>query len=374
MPIPMPGSGPRGRLPSRRPTRWTAAALLLAGLVGPLSGCGVSPVSEGMARYRGAVERTLGIGAGEAEAWAADAPTLPSLPRRRLRRAPVGEQRIGPFDFLATVGCPLSELVATRNAALGRVLQPTRRLAHELAVLDTAQDCLPTLREDRAERLGRLVEAKRADLGAHVWNAVWLDPELERFLSAGPRTLVGGRDPADAVWQLDRAARAIEPGRVAGIDASGLEQALSELRDDKAAGPVLRELARTRRELDRVAELLEPLEPGRCEGLERRLVRDFRERYLPLQPALGDLHRRGDGLLHALDRLYLASAERAAAPEAMQSFATEVLDVRSEEALWSRYQAAVRRHAEAWSGLLEACGVLPGTGRTAGTSAGRPHA
>ena len=39
-----------------------------------------------------------------------------ALPHRRERILPVPDHTIGPFDFLATIGCRLSEVIAGLNA------------------------------------------------------------------------------------------------------------------------------------------------------------------------------------------------------------------------------------------------------------------
>jgi hypothetical protein len=318
--------------------------------------CGPIPVADGLARYREAIEETL-----DREHSPVETPAhpLPRLPRRRLRQLEVESRVIGPFDFLAILGCPLSEVVAARNGSLGRVLMPSRRLAHELAVLSAGVECLPSLGVERAERLRKILASKRGDLDAHVWNAIWLDEELERFLSAGPRSLVGGADSNDGSWQLARITAAIEDRLPEEIDVAEVERAFAELRDDPAMGPVLVELDRARAELDRVAALVEAETGVSCDRQSRRLARDFRERYLPLQRKLAELDRRGGDLLTALDSLYRASSARVEPPVAMRRFAAGTLDVESPRGLWPRYRSAVRSHALAWRGILEVCDVLP---------------
>lgn len=336
-----------------------ACVLLFSGV---LLGCGPGSVADGLTRYRSLVEQKLGA-----------PPALPGLeddalirfPRRRLRRIEIGEQTIGPFDFLAILGCPLSQIVANRNSALGRVLEPTARLGHEVAVLAAAQDCLPSMGEERALRLRERIAAKRSDLGAHVWNAVWLNEELERFLSAGPRSILGAEDGTDAAWQITRATSAITGREPDQIDVDGLADAFAQLRDDPAMGPLLSELERVRSELERVASLLHPLGDTSCDARDRRLVRVFRERYLPLQPRMGDMDRRAGGLLAALDALYRASAQNVEVPPAMTGFGGRTLDVESSRGLWLRYRSAIRAHANAWNALLTACGAVPRDGDTA---------
>lgn len=326
-------------------------------------GCGPSLVSDGLADYRAAIEERLATT--QTPSRAAGSTYSPDeelvrLPRRRLRRIEVGDQRIGPFDFLAILGCPLSEVVARRNSSLGRVLIPTRRLEHEVSVLNAAEDCLPSLRDDRAQRLRERIAAKRLDFGAHVWNAVWLSEEIERFVTAGPRSIIGGRDADDAPWQLKRAAAAIAPQATDRIDLEVLAEAFEQLRDDPAMGPLIREIDRARFELLLVAAMIAKVEQAGCDATKSRLAGDFERRYLPLQRRLGALDRRAESLLGALDRLYRVSSASVEVPAAMQRFAAATLDVESSQGLWMRYRAAVGAHASAWQPLLEACGHLPG--------------
>lgn len=352
----------RRRTSRARPARSTIPALPLLLL---LLDCGSVSVADGLERYREAIEDRLAAeSAFEGPSGHADSSEeswIP-LPRRRLRRIEVPDQRMGPFDFLAIVGCPLSEIVARRNGSLGRVLPPTLRLRHEIDVLAAGEDCLPSLNEDRAARLRPLVEAKRRDFGAHVWNAVWLSDEVERFLSSGPRSLVGGRNGNDAARQLARAASAIAPAPREEIDVDALADAFEQLRDDAAIGPLLRDVDRVERELSRVAARLTLVSRRGCDNLSKLLSRDFRERYLPLQARLGELDRRAGELLPALDALYRNSSRAVEVPLAMEAFAARVLDVESSEGLWRRYRSALRAHAEAWQPLLESCGLLPGVG------------
>lgn len=345
------------------------ALLLFLPLV---QGCAPEPVGERLIRFRADVEEILGR-----EVSAASPARMP-LPARRDRRMGVGDQRMGPFDFLATLGCPLSELVAKRNAALGKVLDPSRRLAHELAVLDAIEQCRPTLSADRAARLAVRAEEKRADLASHVWNAVWLDAELERYLSAGPAALVGGSDPTDGPQQLGRAADAIRQR-----DVPGVESAFQSLRDDAAWGPRLMSMHVATRELSRVADLLtsfvaspppdmRPTTASRrnpCDRVSNRLSKLFQARYASLQPELASLDRDGRAVLDALRALLRASASRRdRLPEAMRRFDREWLEDASGQTRADRLRRAVVDHAQAWGPILERCDVVPGqSGAAAGS-------
>ncbi len=349
-------SSPSLGLGASGPTRQVAFLAGLSFVLASLAGCGQSSGRELLADYRAELERILAV----------EAPTPASsrsasevrLPDRRERRLPVGDQRVGPFDFLATMGCRLSEIVAERNGVLGRVLEPTRRLAHELSVTGAIEECLPTLSAERADRLRDRLEEKRADLAAHVWNAVWLDEDLERYLSGSPGSLVGGADASDGAWQLRRAAAAVEA-----LDVSALERAFSQLADDAGVGPLLRDWAGSTDELERIAALLSVQAEARCDRDDRRLTRIFRERYLPMQAMLARVDRRGRDITQGLGSLYrataLATVDRVAVPSEMQHFATALFGGESVPGLAERARAAHLAHAAAWGPRLEACGLIP---------------
>ncbi|NNL85173.1 MAG: DUF3080 family protein, partial [Myxococcales bacterium] len=265
---------------------------------------------------------------------------------------------IGVFDFLAVVGCELSEVVAERNSGLGRVLEPTRRFAHEVAVIDAIDACLPSLGAERANRLRAVAEDKEGELPAHRWNAIWLDSEVERFLGDGPASLVGGTDSSDGPRQLARVAREMAQKGPRFPPAESLEAAFRELRDDPAIGGVIREIDRARRDLSFVAARVVRTPTDSCDRTARRLVRIFEAHYLAIQSRLVEVDRRAGSVLEALDSLYRASAQGISVPPAMQQFGTAILDTSSESGLWQRYRAAVLGHAAAWDELLRVCGVI----------------
>jgi hypothetical protein len=332
-----------------------------------LSGCGERSGRELLAGYRAELEAIL-----DAEAPESASPRVASevrLPQRRDRRLPVGDQRVGPFDFLATMGCRLSEVMAQRNGVLGKVLEPTRRLAHEVSVAGAIEECLPSLSEERASRLRERLEEKRADLAAHVWNAVWLDEDLERYLSGGPGSLFGGVSQSDGAWQLGRAAEAIEA-----LDVQALELAFSQLADDAAVGPLLRDWAGSTVELERIAALLSASGEPDCDRADRRLARVFRERYLPMQGILTRVDRQGRDVTLGLAALYRATeratAGRAEIPAEMQRFARALFGSRSAPGLAERSRAAHLSHAAAWAPRLEACGLLPASEAASASGAG----
>ena len=328
-------------------------AFLFLATLGWMLGCGPPTPEERLADYRWAV----------ASEWGSESELMPMppavrLPDRAARRIDVPAHRIGALDFLGIIGCRLSEVVAARNGSLGQVLVPTRRLAHELDVLAALAECLPALSGERAMRLDALFEAKRGELGAHLWNAVWLDRDLERYLSVGNPSLVGGASRDDGPARLREAAISL-----AQRDALALERAFEQLRDDPPLGPMLRSIQAATIELDRVSGLLSSLSEGRCDVRRKRLLRIFRERYVSIQPALGDLDRRSRPAVDALLELYAQTADRVAPPHAMRAFARKIggSAESSEPRITERFRAAIVSHASAWQPIFETCGVSPGT-------------
>ena len=171
--------------------------------------CGVPPAPERFERYAAEVDEILRPGADELRIGDARAPERAHyvLPRRSARRLEAPADRAGALDFLATIGCALSEVVAERNSGLGRVLVPARRWAYERRVVDEIERCLPGLEGERAVRLatrGRFSGGPGGGLhvsrdGGDTWEKL-----------NGPANGIGL--PQKPVGQGGRGDRAFEPG------------------------------------------------------------------------------------------------------------------------------------------------------------------
>jgi hypothetical protein len=336
-------------------------------LLGILSGCSGGELDARLVDYRETLEEGIGVtaeasrplpkadpGALSLELAGASPTNALLLPRRRERRLAVHDLRVGPFDFLATIGCPLSEVVAQRNSSMGKVLVPTRRLGHELAVVYAMNECLPKLSRERAERFKSKLSTKRAELGRHRWNAVWLDNDLERYLSFGPASLIGGADSRDGTAQLMRASRALLAD-----DVTELESAFEQLRDDAAMGSTVALAGRAATEFERIADVVGQHSVTGCRAEERRLAQIFQNQFLPLQVELGDLSRKVMGFVDAFNALYTASVNGVEVPEEMEFFRLAVSGSEGTPGVWGRLQQSMRAHAAAWAPLLEECGVIP---------------
>ena len=321
-------------------------------------GCGPGTVEERLEVYRAEVEaivvaaspRPVSVPAARVEVGAL------AFPHRRSRRLDAPDERIGPFDFLATIGCPLSELAAERNGPLGRVLVPARRWDYERRVLAAIDGCAPTLGAERRATLEDIARRKRSALWVHTWNALWSSTEVERYLSSGAAAMIGGRDDADGPEQLRRLARAIERG-----DLEALESAQQALRDDPAAGPRLAAAARALALLDRVAALVRSRSDSDCDREARRLSAVFEHRFVPLRAALAEQAGFARELVEAVDALFAVSPDAGVTAPEMRAYRRALLGDGEETPRFDvAYRAAMVDHARAWAPVLSACGGLPG--------------
>lgn len=339
-----------------RASVWLRAGLLFASLLGAL-GCGGTSLDSRLASYAAEVGSVVG-----AEATTEFVLPRTALPDRRARRIDTDDHRAGGRDFLAFQGCRLGELVGQRNSPLGRVMVPTRRLRYEAELLEAAADCVGELEPERADRLNTLVVRKRDEIGAHVWNAVWLSEEVEAHFSesASPFAARAGDSRSQA---LAAAASALTASAVGAPEAAALERALARLRDEAPTGPMLRGIAAVGRRLDRVAQHLERLDGEGCDRRRQRVTKLFEARYLPLQGEVATLDRDVAVRLDALAALFGATQRHVPTiPAAMQAWRDALLPTESDAGLWRAYRDASMRHVEAWRPTLRACGVLPEAG------------
>jgi hypothetical protein len=335
----------------RRPLRWS---LLVPGLLPALAaGCGAPDLADRVAAYHEQIVEALGERAAPTERASR------SLPPRRDRRLAVADHRMGGFDFLTLQGCRLAQHVGLRNSPLGKVMVPSQQLIYELGVLDAADECLVGLEASPAERLRALVAAKRSELTAHIWNALWTSEEMETYLSPAARPIGRVAHPDDRAGLLAALAVLRRPIRTA-ADGEALERALEKLRGEFPAGAMLGSLDRVRQHLDAVATVLASRSPAACSTEELRLARIFETKYLPLQSDVAVLDRRVHDRLEVLSALFGESSTMLPAPpEAMLRYGREQLSPESSEGAWQRYRRALTRHVHAWQPTLSLCGRLP---------------
>ncbi len=315
--------------------------------------CGVPEIGDRVTDYEQALRELVP----DAEAVATPTPAS-RLPGRRDRQLEASDQRIGVFDFLAIQGCSLSQVVGRRNSSLGRLMVPSQQLIYELELLRVLGECAQTLSPERASRFDEILVAKRRELPRHVWNAVWLGAEMEAYLSSAPPAFARSGDGTDS---LHRALDVLEEEPGGEPDGERLERALNGLRTAFPTGALLGRLAEVREGIDRSSILIERASRGASCGIrERRLVRVFEERFVPMQGEISKLAGRIVMRLDLLDRLFVETAARVVTPpSAMQRYHAAFLDPEHPSGLYQLYRASMSRHVSAWKPILVACGRLP---------------
>ena len=327
---------------------------LLAGLLGLAACSPADPAVALLEDYRGRVLRTLEGAPGPAP-QAAPVP----WPRTRARRLEVPAQRADLVEFLRLQDCGLGALVGNRASSLGRVMRPPERLRYEYAFLEEGARCRQRLDPDEDDEarafLDETLAAKRAALGAVVWNATLGSDALATHHALD----LAGLDPAAV-----RGAGATATNAVHGLADRALGRVDAQAGDWSAPWQVLegsRFGGRLRRslevlavQLDAVADALAagaPCPLGRPTERGRILENVFRRFYVAgVQPYLAAVDREATAWTDALDRL--AAAQRVPVPEALAPDPAR----RSLE----RMRRARDRHTEAWQAVLGDCGLGPG--------------
>lgn len=114
-------------------------------------------------------------------------------PDRRTRVADLdalSANRMGLVRSRTLRRCGLQDLVGDRNSALGKVMQPSRRLAYEVEFIRRVNACLPTLEGDAdlatlATELQTARDAKMEALPALIWNATLGSDEVAQGFAVG---------------------------------------------------------------------------------------------------------------------------------------------------------------------------------------------
>lgn len=326
--------------------------------------CGEPRLDETVEDFLRRVERVT-----ETQVAAAYTPTVQSYPPLRQLRLETTDLRIGLLDFVDLQGCGLQVLIGERNSSLGRVMPPSQRLLYEHRLTRELEACINALARtgDDAELLAalrRIAETKARELPLVFWNATFAAPEMGHLFSlAGPPLPRAGPDGGAATqaleWLADLPPRLGDSSLV--LESEKLERRYQALQAARAGGDLLRAMDRLTWGLSSVAATLEgrrqqrPLCFRATPSSQGEILHNvFREIYgHRVQPALARVHREGGRLLAAADRL---RARQGVGAEAFNPWATEHLSLQGEGA-WSRFEGAIARHAAAWQGMFDECGL-----------------
>ncbi|MEQ9133034.1 MAG: DUF3080 family protein [Salinisphaeraceae bacterium] len=297
------------------------------------------------------------------------APSLPRYPRPRDRHLPVSPERTGWIGYFQLKRCGLLGLIGQRNSILGRVAPPARRLDYERTMLAGLRACRPDTREAAADpefaaRLDELIATKQAQLPNVIWNAtLGADAVADAFSLAAGRlpvtTDVMPGESAEALATLTRAARAPQPPET-------LEPAYRVLETRHYGGRLLQSVATVTATLDAVTTAIEQRQNRRplCfRGQANRQARIaetvLRKFYIAgLQPHMAAISDAGRLWHEALDALF--ASQSVTVPEAITRYRGRTLGESSR--IWRHYRRASREHGQAWTELLDSCGLAPERG------------
>ncbi len=105
-------------------------------------------------------------------------------PRPRQLQHTFVEFDVDVFDYLKLGDCALQSLIAERNSSLGRLAGPSQRLIYEVRFLAQAEVCVKQLAGDSAglaDKLTGIVQVKKGELAAHIWQATIGGEEFSSF-------------------------------------------------------------------------------------------------------------------------------------------------------------------------------------------------
>lgn len=356
---------------SRLPNTPTILALL-AGLLA-LAGCS-SPEdpARALADYNTRIERIVG------RDLPVTAPVgVPTWPAIGEIEQPVTDIRVGVLASLDQARCSMLGEVRKRYTGIGGELSRAQRLLYEMRLLRALRQCETTTADgigsadpkvrDFATAVRNVLEVKHRDLPAVYWNATFGATEFREFFSVaalpvrlGEITTAGNSANA-IVWLATLGT--LSPG--APLPASeAIENQYFQLIGTKMGGRLWMSLDLATRELDRSSTLLEDLAGdstlcpgGRPDARAQQLHDLYATHYVQrLQPWLARIARDSDAVANALEKLW--SAQKVSPPPAVTQYRERTFGI-GPAALRPRFANAVRRHALAWKGILEPCGLTP---------------
>ncbi len=319
---------------------------------------------------------------------------LQPLPDRRDRRAPTEELRAGLLESIKFRQCDLLPLIAERNSSLGKVMPPSKRVSYELRFFARLAPCYKRMAqtndtplsntdasvsrsggEDFLTLLENVYRVKSANLEAELWNGVMLSEEMEMqfSLSREPLPLEGNPTFSDSLRALqvfNKLQQRVEDYRHTGelslpAELATLEDHYFALYSSYYGAQLLKSLALLSSYLNAAAGILEQAIADRPLCFNERptpqadiLQNVFFNYYAgKVQPYMSQVQRQGELWLEQLATLM--QPPNLEPPQAMQRYYEEVWAKETAEGLWQDYQAALKRHTQAWQDVLGQCGLMP---------------
>ncbi|QSX31704.1 DUF3080 family protein [Shewanella cyperi] len=303
-----------------------------------------------------------------------DVPVFVPPPKRRWLDAQVN---ISLLQLAKIAQCSLGRLIAEHNNSLGKVAQPSQRLAYQLNFIRLAPECIASLNKAQSDEaaLRSVLQAERqAKIGSAMQDLHFMleqDSTLRQKLVPGhgldSRQPLGGLSETQLAFNvLLTLKQAIALADWEKLNTESVEQALGELhRSDLIAGYML-SLAQSLTALEGLNQELSQAkgflcQPGRNKNRQEILLNVLNKVFIGrLQPFLGALDTIQFELGPALLDLYTGTAYEAQ----LQFYFGELPD-----SAMTRLKAAIKEHIALWQQLQQSCRMELAPGSAGGEQA-----
>ncbi|QSX38927.1 DUF3080 family protein [Shewanella sedimentimangrovi] len=303
-----------------------------------------------------------------------DVPVFASPPKRRW---PDAQVNISLLQLANIAQCPLGRLIAEHNNSLGRVAQPSQRLAYQLNFIRLAPECITSLNgaQSNEARLRSVLQAEReAKIGSAMQDLHFMleqDSTLRQNLIPGhgldSQQPLGGLSETQLAFNvLLTLKQAILRADWQQLNTESVEQALGELhRSDLIAGYML-SLSQSLTALERINKGLSQAkgflcQPGRNKNRQEILLNVLNKVFIGrIHPFLGALDTIQFELGPALLDLYTGTAYEAQ----IQFYFSELPD-----SAMFRLKAAIKEHIALWQQLQQSCRMELAPGSAGGEQA-----
>ncbi len=341
------------------------------------SGCDSNSADAVLADYAERVANTLDQDVVDDDPYR----DLISFPSRRERRLDITELRTGLIETLSLSNCQLLPLIAERNSSLGKVMKPSTLLNYELRFFARLEPCYRNYRNTKYEDaefvhlLTETYQLKSANLEATLWNGIFTSEALEKnfSLSKGSIPMTGNPGFGDSHRALKFFNNTVESiilfrnGKpfVLPRKLAKMEQHYFALDRSEYGSQLIKSLALLTYYLNKTALMLDKAQLSRplCfsgKPTEKATILNnvlLKYYVRKVQPYMSLVQRNGQAWLKQTN--LLIDSKRLPVPPAMQTYRDQVLDMENPDALWNRYQQAIKTHTEAWQRVLQQCGLMP---------------
>ncbi|MDI3325355.1 DUF3080 family protein [Pontibacterium granulatum] len=302
---------------------------------------------------------------------------IPLFPRKRERIKQTEEIRQGLIEVLDLKYCAgMLHLIAQRNSNLGRVMQPSQKMAYEIRFFSHLESCKDKLEQDSSQpqqlrkQLDAIYQIKARNLKSEIWNGIYGADEFaanfsrseDAITTEGESGFGATKSAINALTQL----AAISPesaGQFDLIKLSKLEDSYKVLHANRYGSRLLKSLLLLSETMERTSTAIHArldkrpfCFPGhqtqKRDILHNVFIKYYSQRF---QPYLSRVHREGDQWRDFTETLI----GQFKPTSAVLAHYEKTLSSTSESSLWNRYIKARDAHTKAWQRILRQCNLMP---------------